>query len=389
MTGYLVKKLVYDKDGSRRERGVSGALAGAVGVLCNAVLCALKLVVGIASGSVSITADAVNNLSDAGSSAVTLLSFKIASKPADKEHPYGHARVEYLAGAVISVAILMLGLELALSSLERIFNPAPARLNALSFAVLAAGVAVKTWMALFYGRMGREINSSSLKASSADSRNDVITTVGVIAGGLVGVLWNVDIDGYVGCAVAAFILMSGFSLLRDALSPLIGAAPPEELVSGITGILSEYDEIIGTHDLMVHSYGPGREFATVHAEMPSSLDPLVSHGIIDNIERRAEKELGVNLVIHYDPVDCDDTLRSEMLLLVERILSQIDPAISVHDLRVVPAHDHKNVVFDVSVPWGFKIGDAELKRLITAGIKAEDETIFPVAEVDHGFEKIR
>ncbi len=386
MTGFVVKKIVYDKDGERRERGISGALAGAVGVACNAVLCAFKLAVGLVSGSVSITADAVNNLSDAGSSAVTLLSFKIASKPADKEHPYGHARVEYLAGALISVVILLLGLELASSSLERILTPAPASFGPLSFAVLAAGVAVKLWMSVFYGRVGREINSSSLKASSADSRNDVVTTLGVMAGALVEVIWHVDIDGYVGAAVAAFILISGVSLLKEALSPLIGAAPPRELVESITGLLAGYDEIIGTHDLMVHSYGPGREFATVHAEMPASLDPLVSHGIIDNIERRAERELGVHLVIHYDPVDCDDETRARMLALVEGIVADIDPRLSVHDLRVVAAHDHTNVVFDVSAPWGFPIKNAEIKRLITAGIKAQDETIFPVLEVEHGFE---
>ena len=385
MTEAMVKWLFRDRDGVPRSREACGASAGLVGIVCNVLLCVCKGLVGILSGSISIVADAVNNLSDAGASAVTLLSFRIAGKPADKEHPYGHARVEYLAGALIAVVVLLLGFELGKTSVSKILQPVEMALPTAMWVVLALGILGKLWLASFYKKAGAHIHSSTLAAAAQDSRNDVVATAAVLAGALVQKLTGIDVDGYVGVAVALFILWSGVSILKDALEPLIGTAPPMELVRDIRAILGEYPEILDVHDLMVHSYGPGREFASVHAEMRSSADPLESHGVLDNIERRVEEELGVKLVVHYDPVDEDDQNRQRIRQQVEGVVHAIDPRLSIHDLRLVLAHDHLNIVFDVAVPWEYEGEPEDLRRLITAGIKALDERYFAVIELDRSY----
>ncbi len=381
----IIKRMFTNPDGSLKPRENCGALIGAVGLACNIVLCAAKMVAGLISGSVSIVADAVNNLSDAGASAVTLLSFKIAKKPADKEHPYGHARVEYLAGALIAVVILMLGIELVKTSVQKIIEPVAAEVSALVFAILICSISVKAGMAILYKNACKMIKSGTLEAASDDSRNDVFTTAGVLVGAVVQYLWGFKVDGYVGAFVALFILWSGIKLLKDALQPLIGTAPPQELVVSIQGLLGECPEIFGIHDLIVHSYGPGREFASVHAEMSAEADAMLSHGIIDNIERRAEDELGVKLVIHFDPIDDDDETRNAVYLQVEKIVKDIDENLSIHDLRIVKAHDHMNIVFDVAVAWEYKGELEDLRRLITAGIKALDENYYAVVELDRSY----
>ena len=287
-------------------RTAYGNLAGAVGIVCNALLCAAKLLMGTLFGSISVTADAVNNLSDASSSIITLVGFKLSAKPADKEHPYGHARIEYLAGLAVSVLIIVIGFELARTSLDKILHPTPVAFSWLTVAVLAGSIGVKLWMAMFNRTIGRRIGSATLEATATDSRNDVISTAAVLAALVLGQATHLVLDGWMGLAVALFILYSGIGLIKETVDPLLGEAPSEELAQHIARKVLSYDGVLGTHDLMVHDYGPGRCFASVHVEMAAEKDVLESHDIIDNIERDFHDNDNIHLVIHYDPIQTGD-----------------------------------------------------------------------------------
>lgn len=333
-----------------RSRSAAGRRAGAVGIITNAALFAMKLIVGTLAGSVSITADALNNLSDASSSVVTLLGFKLAEKPADEDHPYGHARYEYLSGLAVAVMILFIGFELAKSSIEKIFNPQSVRFTWITAAVLVISMGVKLWLSFYNRRLGQRIQSDTLLAASADSRNDVIATGAVLVSGLVERFTGLGIDGFMGLAVAVFILFSGIGLARDTISPLLGEAAGPELREQILDQIRSEPRVLGYHDLMVHDYGPGRRFASVHVEMDRREDPLLCHELIDNLERECFQSHNIHLVIHYDPVVTDDPELDRLKALVSQHLSQIDRRLAVHDFRMVAGNGHTNLIFDVALP---------------------------------------
>lgn len=384
MTKLLLRLFVknYRNTDDPKVRGAYGRLAGLVGLVCNLLLFAGKLVAGTLAGSVSVTADAVNNLSDASSSLVTLFGFKLAERPADEEHPYGHARMEYLSGLLVAVLILVIGVELAKSSIEKILHPEAVEFSVLTLCVLIASILVKLWMCLFCKKLGKAIDSTALEATAADSRNDVITTSAVLLGLLAGHFFRWRIDGWVGVLVAVFILLSGWSIAKETISPLLGKQADRELVRRISDLVLGHPKILGIHDLMVHDYGPGQCFATVHVEMDMHENPLVCHDILDDIERDALRELHVHLVIHYDPVVTDDVELNHMRALVEKKLKQLDPRLSMHDFRMVRGPQHTNLIFDLAVPFDLSGKTSELKRRIDECVQFEDHKYYTVITFD-------
>lgn len=384
MTDLLLRLFVKNHQNTQdpKVRGAYGKLAGIVGIVCNLLLFGGKLAVGLLSGSVAISADAINNLSDASSSLVTLLGFKLSERPADEEHPYGHARMEYLSGLAVAALILLIGVELAKTSIERIFHPVAAEFSLLTIAVLLCSIALKLWMALFCGSLGKRIGSKTLRATAADSRNDVISTAAVLLSCLVGYCFQVDIDGYVGLLVALFIIWSGCGIAKDTISPLLGEQADEELVRSIRELILSHEKILGIHDLMVHDYGPGQCFASVHAEMDAHEDPLVCHDILDDIERDALRELRVHLVMHYDPVVTDDEELNHMRALIQSELHAIDPALTLHDFRMVRGPKHTNLIFDLVIPYSMEGKTVELKKRIDQRVQFEDGKYYTVITFD-------
>ena len=338
-----------------KQRAAIGKRAGLVGLLCNFLLAGSKLAVGTLASSMAIFADGLNNLSDGASSLVTLLGFKLGERPADPEHPYGHARYEYLAALTVAVMILVIGVELAKSSLHKILNPAPIAFSWLMLAVLVGSILVKAWMMLFYKKQGKKINSTTLLAASEDSRNDVLTTAAVLAAVLVEKLSGWQIDGIMGILVAAFILFSGAKLAKETLSPLLGEGATKELARQVTAYIKSFPLVLGCHDLMVHDYGPGRRYASLHVELDSREDPMACHELIDDMERGCLKELGIHLVIHYDPLITDDAELNRLQQLVSTLLKVRDPRISIHDFRLRHQEDRSDLSFDIVLPpnlWG-------------------------------------
>ena len=331
-------------------RGRIGKMSGMVGILCNLVLFAFKLVVGTISGAVSITADAMNNLSDATSAVVTLVGFKLAEKPADADHPYGHARYEYLSGLAVAALIVVIGVELAKASFEKILHPADVVFSLPVCIVLVLSIGMKLWMSLFNRYLGKYINSTTLTATSADSRNDAISTTAVLVAGVVGTAFGWKIDGWMGMAVALFILYSGAMLAKETISPLLGENASPELREQITVLVGNVPQVLGYHDLMVHDYGPGQRFASMHVEMDQKADPLECHEIIDNLERACLETMGVHLSIHYDPVVTGDEEMDRLRLVVLQLLQQQDDRIAIHDFRMVRGQEYSNLIFDVELP---------------------------------------
>ena len=344
-----------------KDRGSTGRLAGIVGIAVNAVLFTMKLIVGTLAGSVSITADALNNLSDASSSVVTLLGFKLAEKPADEDHPYGHARYEYLSGLAVVAMILFIGFELAKSSVEKIFDPQAVDFTWITAGVLVVSMAIKLWLSLFNRRLGKKINSDTLLATAADSRNDVIATGAVLTSGLVEHFTGLQVDGYMGLAVALFILYSGIGLAKDTISPLLGEAAGPELREQILDQIRSEKRVLGYHDLMVHDYGPGRRFASVHVEMDRREDPMLCHELIDDLERECYESHGIHLVIHYDPVVTDDPELERMRTTITRYLREVDSRLTMHDFRMVMGSGHTNLIFDVALPADMAGKKSEIK----------------------------
>jgi len=384
MTGLLLRLFVknYRDTENPAVRSSYGKMAGFVGIVCNLLLFGAKLIIGTLSGSVSITADAVNNLSDASSSIVTLLGFKLAEKPADAGHPYGHARIEYLSGLIVSGSILIIGFELAKTSVGKILHPQAVEFSAAIVVVLTLSILIKLWMALFNRSLGKRIDSTTLIATAADSRNDVITTAAVLAACIAGRLTGFKVDGYMGLLVALFILYSGVSIAKATIDPLLGEAPNEELTHMIATEIDRYDKVLGIHDLMVHDYGPGRRFASVHVEMDSREDPLVCHDIIDDIERDFLEHHNIHLVIHYDPIVTDDAELNHMRELVLQVLHGIDPHMSIHDFRMVRGPGHTNLIFDIVIPFEMNARKEELLRLINDRIQFEDKKYYAVITFD-------
>ena len=339
----------------QKQRAAIGKRAGLIGLLCNFLLAGGKLAVGTLASSMAIFADGLNNLSDGASSLVTLLGFKLGERPADPEHPYGHARYEYLAALTVAVMILVIGVELAKSSLHKILNPAPIAFSWLMLAVLVGSILVKAWMMLFYKKQGQKISSTTLLAASEDSRNDVLTTAAVLAAVLVEKVSGWQIDGIMGIFVAAFILFSGAKLAKETLSPILGEGATKELARQVTEYIRSFPLVLGCHDLMVHDYGPGRRYASLHVELDSREDPMACHELIDQMERGCLKELGIHLVIHYDPLITDDAELNRLQQLVSTLLKVRDPRISIHDFRLRHQADRSDLSFDIVLPpnlWG-------------------------------------
>ena len=369
MTNLLLRLFVKDADDTDpRYRAGVGKLSGAVGIACNLLLFVLKLIVGTLAASVSITADAMNNLSDATSSIVTLLGFRLAEKPADEDHPYGHARYEYLTGLAVAALILVIGFELGKGSVEKILNPAATRITIITGAVLLGSIGVKLWLAVFNRKLGRLINSSALEATAADSRNDVIATAAVLTAGVVEQITNWRIDGFIGLGVAVFILWSGLGLARQTISPLLGENADPELRKRIIALVDACPEGLGYHDLMVHDYGPGKRFASLHVEMDKDEDPLHCHELIDEMERQCLKIHGVHLVIHYDPVVTNDPELDRMRELVGSILQVRDNRLSIHDFRMVPGWEHTNLIFDVALPEDLRGQEKTIQKALEAAL---------------------
>ena len=370
MTDLLLRLTVKDRNDYRDPalRAKVGSLSGAVGIGANVLLFAGKLLAGLMTGSVSITADAMNNLSDASSSIVTLLGFKLAQQPPDEDHPYGHARFEYLSGLAVAVMIMLIGFELAKSSVEKILNPTQVNLSAVAVGVLLGSIAVKLWLFLFNRKLGRLISSTTLEATAQDSRNDCVSTLAVLAAAAVEHFFQLPVDGFVGLGVAVFILVSGWGLAKQTISPLLGEAASPELRELIVDYVSQQPQVLGYHDLMVHDYGPGQRFASLHVEMDAADDPLYCHELIDDMERECLRSHNIHLVIHYDPVITNDPQINQLRHKIVSLLMDQDPRLSIHDFRIVRGWGHTNLIFDVVLPTDLrgqeKAIQAELDRAL-------------------------
>ena len=386
MTELLVRRFIQNADdtSSPAVRQAYGRLSGLVGILLNLLLSAGKFLAGLLTGAISITADAFNNLSDAGSSVVTLIGFQMAGKKADADHPFGHGRMEYLSGLFVSVLILLVGVELFKSSVEKILHPTPVDFSWLSVGILAVSVCVKLWMCLFNRRLGRRIGSAAMQATSTDSLSDAVATSAVLAGLLVGRFTPLTIDGWVGLLVSLFILKAGWGAAKDTIDPLLGKPADPELVQEIEATVLAHEEISGIHDLVIHDYGPGRRMMSLHAEVPADCDIMVVHDKIDNIERELNEVYGIEAVIHMDPVRNDEQtlqLRAKVAMLVR----SIDPSLSIHDFRIVPGPTHTNLIFDVVAPHGFRLEDDQLKASIRQAVSVLDSTYRTVVQVDRSY----
>ena len=349
-----------------------GKLSGAVGIICNCLLAAGKLIVGHMTSSMSITADGLNNLSDGASSIVTLLGFKLAEKPADRKHPYGHARIEYIAGLTVAVMILFIGLELGKSSVEKLIDPEPIEFSFTAVWVLCASILVKLFMMLFNLKMGRRINSNALLATAADSRNDVMTTSAVLAASIVEHLYDVRIDGVMGIAVSLFILYSGIKLAGETMSPLLGEGANSELQKQITDYINGCPMVLGCHDLMVHDYGPGRRYASIHVEIDKNEDPMACHARIDRMERECLKNYGTHLVIHYDPVVTDDPEVNSTKRLVNTIIKVRDGRLTIHDFRMVDDGESVKMSFDMILPEDLRGQEQSIKETVEKALNSLD-----------------
>ncbi len=387
MTGFLVKLFVKNHTETQlpEVRASYGKLSGMVGIICNVLLFAGKFFLGAVTASVAITADAFNNLGDASSGIVSFLGFKMASRPADKEHPYGHARYEYLAGLTVCVLILVIGVELLKESFDKILHPVQVTFSWGTIAVLVLAIGVKLWLAIFNRTIGKRINSQTLLATAADSRNDVIATGTVIVATILSHVTKLRLDGYMGLCVALFILYSGVNLVKETLDPILGKAADEELVKEIEKRIMSYSGVLGTHDLMIHDYGPGRQFGSVHVEVAAEEDVLKSHDMVDNIERDFLRELNIHLIVHMDPIITKDESVRNLRHWLAKEVKKVQAELTIHDLRVVPGETHTNVIFDCVVPRGLAQSDEEIKEEIDRVVKETYPNYYCVITVDHSY----
>lgn len=387
MIEFLARVFIRHRDGLSPSalRQAYGQLCGAVGIGLNLLLFAGKLFAGTISGSIAITADAFNNLSDAGSSVVTLLGFRLAGRKPDPEHPFGHGRMEYISGLAVAGLILLMGVELGKSSLKKILSPEEIVSSPLVLAILAVSVAVKLYMFYYNRSIGRKIKSAAMSATATDSLSDAVSTTAVLMATLVGQFTGLNIDGWVGLLVALFILFSAYKAAKETLSPLLGQTPDPEFVERIEQIVLSYPEVLNIHDLIVHDYGPGRMMISLHAEVPADGDLLQLHDVIDNAEHRLKKELGCMAVIHMDPIITNDAHTDALRMAVAEKVKSIDPRLTIHDFRTVPGSTHTNLIFDVVVPYDVKLTADEVRRRIGALVKELDENYFAVVQVDNSY----
>lgn len=388
MTNLIVKTFIknHEKTNDPQIRAKYGILSGCVGIAVNVILCAMKFFVGTLTGSIAITADAVNNLSDAGSSAVTVFGFKMAGKPADKDHPFGHGRIEYITAMIVSFIILFMGVELAIQSVEKIRTPESVQFSLIGAIIIGVSILGKLWLAFFNKGLGKKINSPAMTAVVADSLSDIAATTITLAALILAHFFpSLHIDGYLGIIVACFVLKAGLEIFKDTLSSLIGQPPTKELVDELKEKILSYDNVSGIHDLIMHNYGPDHYFATVHVEMPCDLDVMVGHDIIDNIENDIKRDMDIDLTIHYDPLMVNNDRVNELKTITVDIVSKIRNDITIHDFRVVDGPMHTNLIFDVVVPYDFKENSDELATQIRLKLSEVNENYFAIIKVEHSF----
>lgn len=385
----LIKFFIKGSDpADPKTRNAYAKLAGGAGIVTNIILSAMKIAVGAVVSSISIIADGINNLTDASSSVLTLVGFRLAEKPEDSEHPFGHARYEYLTGVMISILIIIAGLILLRSSVLKIIHPEPTDFSAVMYAVLILSILMKLWQYSFYRKIAGIIDSLTLSAAAQDSRNDIISTGAVLAGMMISMLSGIDLDGWLGCGVAVFIIISGGQLVIETVSPLLGEAPDPGLVHQITAMCRRHDGVYGIHDLVVHDYGPGRVFASVHIEVDADSDIMAAHDMIDNIETEVQSGLGINFVVHMDPVKLHDPQIEDIKAAISESIQGLDGCVSFHDVRIVPGPTHTNVVFDVVLAPECRKSQSEIERRITADLKALDPKYNTVITFDRAYTRI-
>ena len=391
-TDFLIRTFVkdYKNTVNREVRQRYGYLSGFTGIISNIILFFLKISIGLYLNSIAVMADAFNNLSDVGSSVVTILGFMLSGKPADKEHPFGHGRFEYIAAMVVSFMVILVGFEFVQSSIKKIINPDVLRFDIFTFILLLSSIVVKIWLAFFNRKIGRTIGSKVMEATAFDSISDVIAT-SVVALSLLASRWiDIPIDGYIGLAVSIFILYNGYNLIKETLNPLLGEAPDEELVKAIMDKTLSYEGVIGIHDLIVHNYGHGRIVASIHAEMPYNMDIMEAHDIIDRAEKEISEELGLHLVIHMDPINTDDKIIQKAKFNVEEVLKEFPYELTIHDFRVTGTEKHMNVIFDMVVPYGFKEKDEKvLVEEVKQAIKKRHPNYDAIITIDRQYSLLK
>ena len=384
----LTKLFVKNSDDIKNPdvRASYGNMSGTIGIILNLFLFTAKLITGILSASISVIADAFNNLSDAGSSVVTFLGFKLANRPPDREHPFGHGRYEYVAGLGISVVILLVGIELLKGSIEKIFNSeAVTQTGLLSVFILIVSVALKLWMYFFNKAISKKIDSAALNATALDSLTDSVATAIVLIGLVISKFTGLNIDGYLGIVVALFILFTGVSTFRDSLSPLLGNSPDPDFVDKIRETVLQNEMIVGIHDLMVHDYGPGRCIISLHAEVPCDADIIKAHDAIDLAEKTLERKFNCMATIHMDPIATKDSYTIELMEDVAKKMCEINPYFKIHDFRVIRGDTHTNVIFDLVVPYENKTNDVEIRKAVTEKIREIDPTLIPIMQTEKSF----
>lgn len=384
MTGLLCKLFIKDRENTRSPavRRAYGTMVSSVGIAVNLLLSAVKLTAGLLSGSISITADAVNNLSDAGAQVVSLISFKISAKPADRDHPFGHARIEYVASMIVSFLILLIGFELLKDSVNKIINPVDVEYSPLIFAILALSVLAKIWLSLFNKKIAKKINSTVMRATSADSFSDALATGAVLVSGIITYYTDFRTDAYMGIIVAVVIMIAGIKILSETKNSILGSSPDPEVIEGIVEVTRQYPEILGIHDMVVHNYGAGNTIASFHAEVDGAENVFVTHDVIDNAEKKIWQELGIRATIHMDPIVTDDEKVDALRRLVAQTVQKLDGRITIHDFRFVEGHTHSNLIFDVAVPFEMSESDEEIKRRLDSLIAELDPNYFAVITVD-------
>ena len=389
MTDFLVNKFIKDSTNieSTEVRTRYGMLASVVGIFCNVLLFSVKLTIGLILSSLAVTADAFNNLSDAASSIISFIGVKMAGKPADAEHPFGHGRIEYIAALIVSFLVIEVGFTFFKSSISKILHPEEISFDLVPFVILILSILVKLWMAFFNNKLGKSMDSKVMLATAADSLGDVITTSATVLSIIICHFTSINVDAIAGLIVSAIVIWSGISIAKDTLEPLIGERVPAELYQKITDIVESYDGIVGTHDLIVHNYGPNRSMATIHAEVPNDINIDVSHEIIDKIERDVKKDLNILLVIHMDPVEMRD---EEVLSLREktsRIVHALDPELNFHDFRVLKENEQRNLIFDLVIPDSYSEKDANrVMHQLVSLLHEMDENVECIITLDRSFE---
>ncbi len=387
MKKFIIKHFVKNPDDlkSVETRESYGSVAGIVGIISNLILCIFKIGSGIIFGSIAILADGINNLADASGSLITLIGFKLAGRKPDKDHPYGHGRTEYLAGLVVSVMVLVIGISLMKTSIEKTIHPEELEFSVLSIVVLVVAIAIKLWQTSFNMSIGKIIDSDALLATGADSRNDVISTSAVLLSVIIGKLFGINLDGPVGIIVAGFIIWSGIGLVKETVAPILGQAPDPELVQEIADLLESEPKVLGIHDLIVHDYGPGRLFASVHAEVDGFDNIFEIHDFIDNLEYQCMDEIGVMLTIHMDPVDPKDPVVAMAKEFISEIVHSTEGVVNFHDVRAVSGPTHTNIVFDIVVEFDCKYSDEELQKIFSDGLKSHNPKYNCVMNIDHKY----